>query len=741
MPRWSRSVVFSSLLVIVASVTAAGAAPLRVDLSPDNGRSDVLTPKIENWAIKDGPSSERTFGSVRATLRATGAAGATVGAGWWKSGYDTGATLASDGAIAKSGAGLELTLRGLAPGPHTLVTWHSVVDNVAPLALRVQVGEAPAQTVIPTKRVLDDSEAASLVSSVTVAGDAVVVVKISAADGASPAILNGFAIDIPDPAKVAARPSPSNDDWHTEENPRLSWRAGRGAVVHRVYLGTSAAAVAAATPASPEFKGEVTATTFATHEVDFTRPRFWRIDEVDASGVVTPGEVWNFQIRRLAFPGAEGYGRFAIGGRGGRVIEVTNLNDDGPGSLRAAVEAEGPRTVVFRVGGAIWLKSKLIIRNPYLTIAGQTAPGDGIALYGATVGTYATNDVILRYLRIRVGDASGQTMDGAGMGVGTDHSIMDHCSISWSIDEAFSSRMARNITLQRTLIAEPLNLSVHSHYVGTGKGHSFAGSVSGDIASLHHNLIVNAAGRNWSLAGGLNKGGGFAGRLDIRNNVVYNWQHRTTDGGVKALNMVGNYYIPGPASKVFHLLMPDFGSPKDPQQYYLAGNRMEGRPQYDADNWANGAVKLQEKSLDDIKLSAAAVLKLIKVDQPFWESYVTPHTADEAYASVIADVGANYPRYDSVDQRALHDVTKRTTTAKGSKTGTPGIIDSQKDVGGYPEMKGGEAPPDTDHDGLSDAWEIAQGLDPKDASDGARFTASGYTNLERYLNELPTLRR
>src|SRR5690606_33094797 len=138
-----------------------------------------------------------------------------------------------------------------------------------------------------------------------------------------------------------------------------------------------------------------------------------------------------FRTRHLAFPGAEGYGRFARGGRGGRVIEVTNLDDAGPGSLRAAVEAEGPRTVVFRVGGTINLESKLIIRNPYITIAGQTAPGDGIAVGGYTFGCLGARDVIMRYVRIRVGDTAGTTMDGTGF-ASTDHAIYDHCSISWS---------------------------------------------------------------------------------------------------------------------------------------------------------------------------------------------------------------------------------------------------------------------------------------------------------------------
>lgn len=428
--------------------------------------------------------------------------------------------------------------------------------------------------------------------------------------------------------------------------------------------------------------------------------------------------------RQLAFPGAEGYGRFAIGGRGGRVIEVTNLNDSGPGSLREAVEAEGPRIVVFRVGGTIHLKNRLVIKNPYITIAGQTAPGEGIALRGATFGAGWTHDVIIRYIRIRIGDESGKTMDGCGL-AGCDNCIVDHCSIAWSIDEGFSSRGAKNITFQRSIIAEPLNLSIHSHYVGTGKGHSFAGSISGEIGSFHHNLLANCAGRNWSLAGGLTKQKTFAGFLDIRNNVVYNWVHRTNDGGVRKLNLVGNYYIPGPATKVFHLLVAkiELRLPNDIQQFFATGNVMEGRPQYDQDNWTNGGV---------IGPDIAAM----KLSEPFCESFITEQPARQAYENVMADVGANWPNYDAIDARTVRDVMRRGFTYRGSKTGLPGIIDSQRDVGVYPDLKGGEAPADSDHDGMPDSWEKDHTLNPNDATDGAKDSGDGYTNLERYLNSI-----
>ncbi|HVK08876.1 MAG TPA: DUF5060 domain-containing protein [Gemmataceae bacterium] len=431
--------------------------------------------------------------------------------------------------------------------------------------------------------------------------------------------------------------------------------------------------------------------------------------------------------KTLAFPEAEGYGRFAVGGRGGKVYEVTNLNDSGPGSLREAVEASGPRTVVFRVGGVIPLKSKLVVRNPYLTVAGQTAPGDGICVKNYTFGCFYTHDVIIRHVRIRVGDESGKTQDGCGAR-GCDHTIFDHCSISWSIDEGFSSREAENITVQRCLIAEALNLADHEKYKGTGKGHSFAASISGDVGSFHHNLLANCAGRNWSLAGGLDRSGKvLAGRLDIRNNVVYNWAHRTTDGGVRGLNFVNNFYLPGPASRVFTLLKPDPGDPERGMRAYMAGNIIDGKPEFDADNWK-------------AYVGPADGLAKARSEKPLYEPFVETHTAREAFESVLANVGATRPKQDAVDRRVIADVSKRGHTFTGSRGKLPGIIDSQADAGGWPGYKSAESPPDTDHDGMPDEWEKRHGLNPSDPADGAALRNDGYTNLEHYLNELATRR-
>ncbi|MFM7244224.1 MAG: polysaccharide lyase family 1 protein [Planctomycetaceae bacterium] len=730
------------------AVSAASAAPLRVELNGDNGRNDVRTRGWTDWRIPMGQArataASGTFGDVRLTLRAVGD-GATIASDWWKRGFDFEATLASDGASLPPGDGtvLELVIEGLSVGRHSLASWHSAWSQDPAVAFDVAVdGRDVAKGVRPAHRVEHDDEAAVVFAEFDAAADRPVTVRFAPAVGgeSGPQVvrgifLNGLVIDGADPRPQARRPVPADGDEHAVESPLLHWLVPGSAVECDVYLGTDRAAVEAAMPGSREHLGRTKATTMTAAQATRAARReaqspnldwFWRVDTVDREGHVAAGPVWRFRVGVPAFATAEGHGQLAAGGRGGRVLAVTNLDDSGPGSLREAIDAEGPRTIVFRVGGTIPLKSKLIVRNPYVTIAGQTAPGDGICVRGYTFGCLGAHDVVIRHVRIRVGDESGETQDGTGL-ASCDHSIIDHCSVSWSIDEGVSSRSGKNITVQRCLVAEALNIANHRKYQ-PGKGHSFAGSISGDVGSFHHNLLAHRAGRNWSLAGGLSRGGRFAGRLDIRNNVVYNWESRTTDGGVKALTFVGNHYIPGPATRVFHLVKPDTGSPADPQQYFIAGNRMVDRPQYDADNWANGGVVV-----------AADAIPLIRLERPFCESLITEHTADEAYASVMADVGANRPRLDEHDRRIVREVAERSFSVKGSRGGLPGIIDTQADVGGWPDLKSGPVPADADGDGLADDWEKAHGLDPASPADGNAIPAgSDLTNLERYLDHLAT---
>lgn len=698
--------------VIIVLLMTAPVWAFRVDLNADNDRKDQLSPGWTNWRVPDSVSEAHLdVDSVRLTLQSDQGTLTTV---MWKAGYDTSATVTSDGVMA---SGLKIIFHGLSPGQHSLVTYHNLTDDKIrpdPIQIRVQSSQI---VVTPTIRVSEQFDAATgYVTFQAEQGKDVVIELMSALGGR--VILNGLELDVSNPSEKATRPFPHDQDEHAPENPLLSWQApSHGGASYRVYLGTH--------PEQLTQVAETSQTQYQTSGLSVAIPTYyWRVDTLKSDGTVVPGDLWHFRIRRLAFPGAEGYGRFAIGGRGGKVYNVTSLEDSGPGTLREAVEAEGPRTVVFRVGGTIQLKSKLVIRNPYITIAGQTAPGDGIAVRGYTFGNYGTHDSIIRYMRIRVGDESGQTMDGTGF-ASTDHSIMDHCSVSWSIDEAVSSRGAANITFQKSIITEALNIAGHAKY-GAGKGHSFAGSISGEIGSFHHNLVAHCAGRNWSLAGGLDRSGKIAGSLDIRNNVIYNWQHRTTDGGVKRMNFVNNLYIPGPATRVFHIVMPENFWPNDPQLYYIEGNAMEGKKEYLPDNWNSGAINFS-KVPEGTKEKLRSPVEL-------FPSYVTTTPTDRLLETVLADVGANIPHHDEVDLRAIHDVTHRSHTFSGSRGNTPGIVDSQKDVGGWPELKNGPAPSDQDMDGIPDWFEQRLGTDPQNPADQAEYREDGYTNLEHYLN-------
>ena len=417
--------------------------------------------------------------------------------------------------------------------------------------------------------------------------------------------------------------------------------------------------------------------------------------------------------RAPAFPGVEGFGKYTIGGRGGRVIEVTNLNDNGPGSFRAACMAEGPRTVVFRVSGTIPLESKFKINNPFLTIAGQTAPGDGICIKNYQVN-FDTHDLIFRYLRFRPGDEKGKEQDGFG-GNG-DHIVVDHCTASWGIDETLSINKASNLSVQWCLVSESLTKSLHK------KGsHGYGGLWGGPGGSYHHNILAHHSSRNPRASGNAD-----SGLLDYRNNVVYNWGFNSAYGGeLWPRNWINNYYKSGPATSDNVRRRIFFQS--DPRgKMYTSGNFVAGFPDVSADNW---------KGIDfDSKGQASETT--LRVDQPFVVAPVKTQSAEAAYELVLARAGCSLKR-DSVDTRIINEI--RTGSAKFGETyrgGGKGLIDSQKAVGGWPELRSLPAPVDSDHDGMPDDWEKEHHLNPNDPSDGAVLTKDGYTNLENYLNSL-----
>jgi hypothetical protein len=695
----------ATLLAFVVPAFAIG-QPLRIDLNPDNGRGDVKAPGWTPWAIADGKPAKQSFGKITIALESPGG----VTANWWKAGFDHPAAMASDGALASKSMSIRIT--GLTKGPHSLATFHNVFHLGNPGTITLNIN-GQSSTATPTGQVIHDDRASANWLAFDVPKDGSEIVATLTADAGI--VVNGIELDRPDPNRRAIVCVPAPDDEHVDPSKPLTWAVTNPADAYRVFGGTDSANLS--------LLGETKTPSWPTADLKLThdRPYYWRIDSVRGKEITT-GVVNRFRIRHLAFPEAEGYGRFAIGGRFGRVIAVTNLNDSGPGSLREAVEADGPRFVVFRVGGLIELKSKLIVRNPYLTIAGQTAPGDGICLKNYTVGCSDTHDVVIRHLRIRVGDESGLTQDGSGAR-GCDHVIFDHCSISWSIDEGFSSRQGKNLTVQRCLIAEALNQANHKKYE-PGKGHSFAGSISGDIGSFHHNLLAHCAGRNWSLAGGLDRSGQrLAGRLDLRNNVVYNWQNRTTDGGVLEMNFVNNLYLPGPATKTHTLLKPDPGDWDRGMRAFMAGNVIEGKSF--EDNW-------------QAAVGPADGIAKVKSPMPLFEPFVVTTPIDLLLDDVLADAGATKPKRDAVDERVVADVKARSHRSTGSRGKLPGIVDTPGDSGGWPNYATGDLPKDGDGDGdgIPDDWESKHGLNRDDPADATRLGFDGYTNLEWYANSI-----
>ena len=433
-----------------------------------------------------------------------------------------------------------------------------------------------------------------------------------------------------------------------------------------------------------------------------------------------------------AFPCAEGFGAQTTGGRGGRVLYVTNLDDADKnppqGSFRWAVEQSGARIVMFKVSGRIKLKSRLSIRNGDLTIAGHSAPGDGICISDYSVVVSASN-VIIRYMRFRMGDEQNFE-DDALWGRYEKNVIIDHCSMSWSVDECSSFYENEDFTMQWCILSESLRLSVHD------KGsHGYGGIWGGKRASFHHNLLAHHDSRNPRFAAyTANRPEGLT---DFRNNVIYNWGGNSGYGGEGGdYNMVNNYYKPSPTSgNSARICAPDPDKTAGGQweglygTFYVAGNYMlnpNGTPNNAVinDNWTaiqpNGGINKND----------------IRSNVEFPSGDVTTHTAQQAYELVLAGAGANFRR-DATDTRVINEVRNGLTPirASGGSNTKPGLIDSQKDVGGWETYNSAPAPVDTDGDGMPDAWETANGLNPNDPTDGAKTNLSGgtYTNLEVYL--------
>jgi pectate lyase len=440
----------------------------------------------------------------------------------------------------------------------------------------------------------------------------------------------------------------------------------------------------------------------------------------------------------VAFPGAEGFGRYTTGGRGGKVIVVDNLNDDGEGSLRKAVNAKYPRIVVFAVSGTIHLESPLSIKAD-ITIAGQSAAGDGICIADQPV-KLAGDNIIIRFLRFRMGDKyqRGGMVDGSGSddafsGSRRKNIIIDHCSMSWSTDEVLSVYAGDSTTLQWNMIAEPLNYSYHFE---TGdkdyEHHGYGGIWGGSHLSAHHNLFAHCNSRNPRFNGA--RLGATDEFIDFRNNVIYNWGHNNVYGGEGGVyNIVNNYYKYGPStnSNVRNRIVnpsrqekPAIGFGK----YYVDGNYVDGAADVSRNNWlgihmGNGATDVEKKQ---------AV-----VDKAFPAESMNTQKAKAAYEMVLRTVGANLPVRDTLDARIIQQVKNRTGQFIDVQGGYPHGTEYALTVNAWPKLKTGYPFPDNDKDGMPDKWEKENGLSPGDASDAAGYLLDkNYTNIEVYLNSI-----
>ena len=466
----------------------------------------------------------------------------------------------------------------------------------------------------------------------------------------------------------------------------------------------------------------------------------------------------------LAFPGAEGFGRITTGGRGGKVYHVTTLEDgDQEGTLRYAVNQRDTRTIVFDVAGTIFLKSDLKITRGNLTIAGQTSPGQGICIATYPV-ILASNNIILRYLRFRVGNEGGGEPDGLG-GMENTNIIIDHCSVSWSVDECLSVYGGENLTIQWCIASESLRTAGH----GKGK-HGYGGNWGGTNVSYHHNLLAHHESRVPRL--GPRPKTQENEYMDMRNNVFYNWAGNGCYGGEGMnVNIVNNYYKPGPATpkdkyisyriagigvrtqdychnedgtpNTWYPMMHKWGT------FFVDGNVMEGNAEVTADNWTKGIYEQIDNSKCDNTFTDEVKVAM-HLTTPLATGMITTHSAEQAFDLVVGYAGCSKQR-DIIDIRIAEETRTGTATYIGSVTenaaNAPGLIDIPNDVkpagaaSAWPELTNNNMAPeglkDSDGDGIPDIWEDAYGLDKENPDDAAAYTLdTRYSNLEVYLHNL-----
>ncbi len=763
---------------------------------PGRQSSEVTETNHISWPIGRAPSDSKVLPDG-ITITIAPAEGATsLASNWSKNIVQQSSKLLGDGVFAchvldgnyqwitEGKTAITLTITGLSAGKHSLLAYHNDTDG----GQQHPPIEVSVDGVVKTTDVFHSSGAMNIATSgksyveFTATEGQPVVIQYTCVPQSGETysrtsiMINGLEFDT-NPYGIMD-PMPSNYDFHVATNNNnidFSWVPADNATSHRLFIGTDSTEVAQSTT----FEYEGAAPMYSASGFSPLIRYWWRVDE-QVNGDYYTGKVMSFQPRRDAFPGAEGYGRYAIGGRGGSVYHVTTLEDNGDdvnpieGSFRYAIKkAKGPRTIVFDVAGVISLKSRLTCADKFVTIAGQTAPGNGIMLRTCPFGMQS--DGITRFLRMRLGhkklinnvipggensysygDEEGTTeettlggLDGMGM-AGNDNAIMDHCSISWTIDEAFSSRNAKGLTLQHTLISEALNQAGHPNY-SAGSRHGYAatiggGEMGGNPGSYHHNLLAHCEGRNWSISGGLDGKGAYDGHHDIYNNVVYNYGSRATDGGTHEMNFCNNYYKMGANSTSTLMNLQLEGTGTGTQSVYVNGNIRQAK---------NNGTLTQDKKGTTYKYSTSNGQQVTwdpLPTKPF--SFINPEnnmeTAQAAYKNVLSDVGCTLPFFDYHDQRMIQETIAGTTSTKGSRSGKSGLIDSEEDAGceGFDLEKLGivtahrDSSWDTDQDGIPDWFEEVTGTNPSVANNNDDRNGDYYTDLEEYLNwvALPNFR-
>jgi hypothetical protein len=707
-----------------------------------------------SWAVPRAESDTKSFdGGMTITITAGGAASA-VGSNWSKTDVETnGLRIIADEVLAtnldkgnmtqitEGSTSLILTITGMTAGMHTLKAYHNNSDkNQTQPDIEVRVdGNVVATGVKFTSAAQSNAEAGTSFITFNVTEGQPVVITYSTVPEAGKTytntrvMINGLEFDVA--AIGATDPMPENHDFHagTEEGTvTFSWTAPEGVVSHKMVLGTDSAAVAAAT--TYEYEG--TAAQYVKSGLSSMQKYWWRIDEVDGNGQVHQGQVWTFQPCQLAFPGAEGYGRYAIGGRGGMVYHVTNLSGDKdtPGSLLyGLVNIDEPRYIVFDVSGIIELDFAAQFVKPYAYIAGQTAPGKGICIKASNINI--GSDVICRHIRFKRGLGIYGENTGNAMGMsGANHAIVDHCTAAWGTDETVSGRGALNISFQYSVISEALGIAGHKNYAD-GTNHGYAATIDGRIGSWHHNLLVNCAGRNWSMGGGMDGQNRPIGGLDLFNNVCYNWNSRTTDGNCHAVNFVNNYYKMGADTRKTILFTQDFEdaiAPDGIDQAYVSGNIRENR---------NHTLSNDKKGDTYNATGNIPTTYQYLLSEPLFPSHATIHTAQDAMKIVTSYAGATMPMRDEHHQRNVRETLDGKYTYVGSKSRIKGEIDTEEDITEHAAGKGWEEYPeeqraadwDTDQDGMPDWWEQCIGSNASVANQNDDPNHDGWTLLEDYL--------